>query len=242
MGWSFDPYGVQHQVDIVSLETLLCLKTLDPARSDSISWNLGKNEGFTVSSLTSSVMASRATRVGVDNIAAAAWKKLAPPKVEFMVWLALLDKLHTKSIIFLKDLLPIDQINCEFCNSGPETADHLFVTCREIWAVWCAVARAWGLYLVIPNSLRGLFEIWVEVKLGSKFMRKVWVTAFFAIVWSTWKARNDKIFNLQPFEQEQLISCIKFRVGCWITTWQDNFMYCLADVVRCFDNLRILGP
>jgi len=101
---------------------------------DQITWDAGKN--FTVRSLYSKA-ANQIERGGdVDRIVCSVWQKLVPPKVELMVWLALLGKLNTKDNLLRKGIIPAALNKCTFCQVHAEDIDHLLVTCSVTSAVW----------------------------------------------------------------------------------------------------------
>jgi len=50
-----------------------------------------------------------------------------PPQVEFILWLALLGKLHTKELMARKGILLANAISCSFCSSHIEDLDHLLL-------------------------------------------------------------------------------------------------------------------
>ncbi|MCI04242.1 hypothetical protein A2U01_0025287 [Trifolium medium] len=45
---------------------------------------------------------------------------------------------------------------------GPESADHLFVSCNQISPVWYAILRWLGVQWVSPRGNLGLFEVFLE--------------------------------------------------------------------------------
>jgi len=59
-----------------------------------VSWSLNNSKEFSVKPHTQEALALRFHNIAVDSIVLAAWKKLAPPKVEIVIWLALLGKLQ----------------------------------------------------------------------------------------------------------------------------------------------------
>ena len=87
-----------------------------------------------------------------------------------------------------------------------------------------------GLHIVVPGSVQEMFVLWMSLKGNNKFNQKVLKSVFFAVVWSLWKVRNDLIFGTQAFNLEQILLLIKFRVGCWINLWEDNFLYNPAEL------------
>ena len=75
-------------------------------------------------------------RAMVDTLAPIVWTHIAPPRVEFMTWLALLGKLNTREMLMKKGIIPPEANVCTFCSSQPESIDHLLLGCslsRNIW-------------------------------------------------------------------------------------------------------------
>jgi len=65
---------------------------------------------------------------------------------------------------------------------------------------------------------------------------KVSISTFSAV------ARYDPLFFNQSSQLDQIVYCIKFRLDCSTNSSQDKFAHCLAEVVRCFHSLQMLGP
>jgi len=203
---------------------------------DSIVWNLDRRKGFSVSSLTSAAMDVKGQEVDVDLLPARVWRNLAPPKVEFMVWLALLGKLHTKNLLFMKGLIPAQEVLYIFYGRALETVDHVLVSCHLAWRLWCEASQGWGVHLVFPDSLRSLFELWMDIRTGGKFMKKVWESIFYAVVWTIWSGTTSffvvKLFNLN-------ISCILSNLGLVVGYNYEKTTSCitlmkLPDVLTTF--------
>jgi len=81
-----------------------------------------------------------------------AWMNLAPPKVEFFLWLALLDELNTKDLPHRKGIILAISNVCTFCSSNIETQDHLLVNCSSSWRIWCNISTDLGQQLARPST------------------------------------------------------------------------------------------
>jgi len=66
---------------------------------------------------------------------------LAPPKVDFFMWLALLGKLNTKQRLCDKGILQGNQTACTFCETQPETLDHILLACSKSKLIWTTIAN-----------------------------------------------------------------------------------------------------
>ena len=65
------------------------------------------------------------------NYAARVWCKMAPPKVEMLVWFLVLGKLNTKDrLAQLNIIISNGDVSCVLCNSHVESLGHLFVSCN----------------------------------------------------------------------------------------------------------------
>jgi len=68
-----------------------------------------------VKSLVSKAISTIIQGAMVDSLVRSIWQNIAPPKFEFMVWLALLGKLNTKDMLVRKRMLREESNYCTFC-------------------------------------------------------------------------------------------------------------------------------
>ncbi|GLT33071.1 hypothetical protein SLA2020_076900 [Shorea laevis] len=61
---------------------------------------------------------------------------------------------------------------CGLCNEQVEENSHLFCTCKESWKVWMMVLKWWGLQGVLPNTVKGMAEVFMY-GLGRNIGREV---------------------------------------------------------------------
>uniref|UniRef100_A0A7C8YM67 Reverse transcriptase zinc-binding domain-containing protein n=1 Tax=Opuntia streptacantha TaxID=393608 RepID=A0A7C8YM67_OPUST len=120
-----------------------------------------------------------------DSIVCKAWMNLAPPKVEFFMWLALLGKLNTKEVLWRKGILQEDQLHCPFCSAQMETMDHILMTCSVSWAIWTLIATDMHQNISMPVTFRQHFEGWIARKWRHTTMKKFWQSTFFATACKT---------------------------------------------------------
>jgi len=135
--WKQEPTA-DEQVHIIQLQTMLQQHPPVQNGNDQLLW-CGK-PSFCTRSLVTEALRISLSNVAVDNLVSTVWKNIAPPKVEFMVWLALLGKLHTKELLLRKGLRTSDDILCCFCSTHIETSDHLLVCCQISWHIWSMIA------------------------------------------------------------------------------------------------------
>ena len=103
---------------------------------------------FTVTGLMAEADKASYGEAEVDSLVCNVWKNIAPPKVEFMLWLTLLGKLNTRDLLVKKGILSPQANLCTFCSEQPESIDHLLLHCQVSWQVWCSVAQGLGLQIV----------------------------------------------------------------------------------------------
>ena len=128
------------------------------------------------------------------------WSKLVwsssspPPKMSFILWLALNAKLPTKDRILYMELDP----KCELCGADLESHWHLFFKCSFSSAVWNQI-KAWlGLHCCMSSLASAAKWLKKETK-GTSWISKLKRLGFITCVYFIWKTRNSKIFeNIIP--------------------------------------------
>lgn len=195
---------------------------------DYCTWLANPSGFFSVASLWSWMASSKGPNIRlVGNI----WNNIAPPKVQFMTWLAW--KGRMKSVVFMQwigVLKPNANILCVFCKSKVETQTHLLLHCSCIWKVWSGIMGWWGLCWAIPGSVQSLLS-WGD---GFKVRKvlKIWKIVPMAVLWSVWKLRNECLFNNAQPDFVNLEDLVKVRVALWTESNMKNFHYSLmADLL-----------
>jgi len=205
---------------------------------DTILWD--GNQNYTVTAFQKTINRG----VACDRVICKAWMKLAPPKVEFFLWLALLGKLNTKVMLWKKGILQADQLRCPLCavQTELESLDHLLVNCPISWIIWQTIAAELGKVIITPANFRNFFEQWLSIKWKNSTMRKIWCATFFAVAWSIWLVRNEIIFQQRSVNVEVLCNLIRWRVSYWTRAWKDDLQYKEEDIARNFSSLPFLFP
>jgi len=137
------------------LKTVLSQHCPQQDQEDNVLWQ--GNKGYSVKDFQRH--ASR--EIEVDSIVSTVWMKIAPPKVEFFMWLALLGKLNTRYRLYVKGILQEDQSTCTFCKLQPESLDHVLMSCSYSQQVWRLLASEMGHSWVIPASFKQHYENWM---------------------------------------------------------------------------------
>ena len=207
------------------------------ARDKTIWCNSG---GFTVKSLLTEAEKISNGGAVVDSIVGTVWIKIAPPKVEFMLWLALLGKLNTREMLVKKGLLEQQANLCSFCSEQPVTIDDLLLHCSLSWQVWCNVAQGLRVQIERQTTFRQYYDMWMSKKFSHSLRTKIHIAAFFGISWSLWTARNKKNFEQQEVNLDMLCHQIRWRIIWWSKAWKEYNPYTTEELARNFDSIPIL--
>ena len=109
-------------------------------KSDHVLWC--KKKEFSAKKLLQKVDKVTSHTAKVDWLVSSVWVNLAPPKIEFFLWIALLGKLNTKHMLHRKGILPAQALNCNFCGLHIEDVDHLLLSCSFSWSIWSSFTQA----------------------------------------------------------------------------------------------------
>ena len=181
-------------------------------------WCFRNDRGFTTISFSDEVLKLQNRDVDSFKFAAKAWYKMAPPKVEMLVWFLLLGKLNTKDRLVNLNILPRSKANCVLCNEHMENIGHLFFSCNYSWKLWCSYFNKLKINWVILVDPRIAFESWLEVDL-SRIHRKEWCVCFFSMIWLVWEARKKIIFQKEAFPVEKCLALLWHRWQVWTKEW-----------------------
>jgi len=121
--------------------------------------------------------------VEVESLVCSVWLNLVPPKVEFFMWLTLLEKLNTKEMLCKKGVLSVNQTSCTFCSSHTESLDHVLLNCPFSWRVWCSIVDDLGQKLAYHTTFKQFYSSRLSVQWRSKCLTKIWISTVFAVTW-----------------------------------------------------------
>jgi hypothetical protein len=89
-----------------------------------------------------------------------------------------------------------DSRRLQLCSQAPEFIDHLFMCCVFSSEVWYKVLRHCGLEHLSPAAPDRLVEWWLASrKRVLKPRHRAFDSMVFAVAWSIWLERNDRVFN-----------------------------------------------
>ena len=220
--WTLAWQGELTQNEIHSLDSLSEILSQNCPRQDQVDTILWQNKNiFSVKELQRSV----SKVVEVDNIVCTVWKKLAPPKVEFFMWLALLGKLSTRQRLYEKGMLQEDQTSCPLCAVHPESLDHILLSCSFSQQIWLSISAEFGQNLIAAATFKEHYRNWMSVPGRKGLQKKVWILSFFAVAWNIWQTRNEVVFQNKVYNQEIMLQDIRRRMAYWMKAWKDKLPY-----------------
>ena len=123
------------------------------------------------------------------------WLGLAPPRVEAFCWLAIATRICTTNNLRRRGLTgsTISEVRV-MCRKEVKSVNHLFIHCEIEVSVWARFISRCGAAWCFPEKIGEAIESWM----GGHFAgcgRTLWRMASFAIIWSIWRERNDRIFR-----------------------------------------------
>ncbi|GKV30536.1 hypothetical protein SLEP1_g39339 [Rubroshorea leprosula] len=165
-------------------------------------------------------------------------------KVAWVAWENLLHKkLPTKDNLATYGILTDhNNLRCCWCNSSTETPDHLLVNCNLASSLWMKCYKWWGKKYVLGNSCMMVLEQhkWIG---GPKSLDKEWNFIWFAVVWTLWLGRNDRIFKAKEAKAYYFFQLVQTRSFYWakniagldgfsLTNWCKNPIKCLKTKAK----------
>lgn len=120
------------------------------------------------------------------------WYNGTPPKVQFFMWTAVLEKISTMDSLWRKGFYLPSICLFYYCES--ESASHLLINCPFSWEIWCGLTRDYGTTFIASSNLIGLIGRWTNPAL-SCFGKQIWRIVLAAVCWAIWNERNNRVFK-----------------------------------------------
>ncbi|KAJ9559084.1 hypothetical protein OSB04_013698 [Centaurea solstitialis] len=127
------------------------------------------------------------------------WLHLVPLKIICFVWRAYMDRIPSAMALARRGI-HVGSNSCVLCNAGSDEADHFLINCPFTavtmkWIFnWCGVQIQPFTRLANSSTL---------LPPGATVLRREFFIAMcYGLLWCTWKARNDVVFNkvhISPF-------------------------------------------
>ncbi|XP_010686855.1 uncharacterized protein LOC104901011 [Beta vulgaris subsp. vulgaris] len=162
-----------------------------------------------------------------EPIVQVSWKRLicnnkASPKSLFITWLAVLNRLATKTRLAQWNL--VNDTSCVLCNDAEEDTQHLFFSCPYSAAVWVQCLKIIG---ITRRPVSFLDEISIA---ASKCRRKSKVSQLYGImfaeaVYNIWIQRNHQVFQGTHKLPQHTVDLILLNVACRVPDTMKNHLY-----------------
>jgi len=198
-------------------------------QEDKVLWQ--GNNGYSVKDLQRNI----SKESEVVSLVSTVWMKVAPPKVELFMWLALLGKLNTRHRLHAKGIL--QEATCTFCQSQPESLDHVLMSCTYSQQVWKLLASDLGHSWTIPNSFKQHYENWMGLTWRNALRKKLWISTFFATTWTIWLTRNAILFQGQSFHLMDICQSVKRQIALWSKVWDIDLPCTENELARNFAHI-----
>ncbi|XP_058773193.1 uncharacterized protein LOC131647299 [Vicia villosa] len=182
-------------------------------------WLLDMEKGYTVASCYGSY-ASRRIPFGPPIKGEEAfnliWKAEVPFKIKAFGWRLFLNRLPTKDLLVYRGMnFTNANLNCVFCDSHVEEADHLFFKCIVIKLVWKEIASWVGFSGWEEEECIPFFVEWHSLSRCTKVKSGKLGVFWLATTWIVWLTRNGICFKNEVWNINNMVWSIKFLVWRW---------------------------
>ncbi|KAF5779181.1 putative reverse transcriptase zinc-binding domain-containing protein [Helianthus annuus] len=144
------------------------------------------------------------------------WINWVPPKVNYLVWRALMGKIASRTGLIRRGVSVLDS-SCPRCGLSSEDHNHIFFSClwsRSIW--WSILTWMRISFPMWVSSIKELFDFLLNQP-GSFLWKKVMLSVASATFWRIWKARNEKAFEDRFIPVLNSVDHIKEDAFLWVT-------------------------
>ncbi|XP_071718424.1 uncharacterized protein [Rutidosis leptorrhynchoides] len=144
------------------------------------------------------------------------WCKYIPPKVNFFLWRARLNRLPDKCSLLVRDV-KIDNVLCPSCSTHAEDFTHIFFECNIASQVWTYIATWTQVDIPICNTFEDLLK-WIPTTHKNLKAATSMEVICFATMWNIWRFRNGNIFEPNKFKKCQIIDSIVLSSFDWLSS------------------------
>ncbi|GLT77627.1 hypothetical protein SLA2020_491950 [Shorea laevis] len=101
------------------------------------------------------------------------------------------------------------------CEQDVETTNHVLFSCKRSCEIWSACYKWWGITTITQEGGWEHFMQHVGLAPNGK-LQAAWNIVWFAIIWSIWLWRNQKVCKEGQGTKDTVIELIKFRSFNWL--------------------------
>ncbi|GKC39730.1 RNA-directed DNA polymerase, eukaryota [Tanacetum coccineum] len=202
------PRGGVEQMQVDDLINLVQNISLIPMQ-DRWTWTLNSSGDFSVASVRSYIDTTMLPKGDYQT----RWVNLVPIKVNTFAWKVMTNSLPTRFNISRRGI-DIDSISCGNCDSGVETATHLFFACDLAKQITRSIMRWWDVPEMDYESYNDWRTWMINVRLPPK--HKCMLEGVFYVEWWTlWNFRNNKIFGDKRSSKAMIFDDITCKSFHW---------------------------
>ncbi|XP_059669136.1 uncharacterized protein LOC132314275 [Cornus florida] len=190
-GWNFPP------ALLFAISELNSIQQPVPLRKDKLIWTVSPSGSFSLKHTISHIM-DHDTLVPWYNLV---WHTVSIPRMKFNMWLAIQSRLPT-----LDSRAMVHHGNtCVLCGIENESHSHLFFRCdfsAPLWKFIQARCRFYNYFLTWEDLILWISSQW-KSNSSISILRKIPLSA---LVYHTWKERNNRIFRGNPSTQNRVLT------------------------------------
>ena len=208
-----DHWTMEHIRQIVTLWARLRVIPISEDTEDTITWK------HTLDGAYSATSAYKAQLLGTvrSSMHFAVWKAWAPPKMKFLAWLAIQNRIWTADRL-QKRGWPNCGL-CPLCKQTGETVHHLFYKCRFSTRIW-GMIKGWLNLDFINTSVwmtrRSIHDWWINMSGVGVPHRKAIASLTMLTCWTIWCERNARVFQHKSTLPSVLLLNIQREAKLWV--------------------------
>jgi hypothetical protein len=180
------------------LAELECL-SLQVNKGDVWCWRVSKTGSYFVCSAYSCIKSDPK-----DSTLNSLWHSKVPMKVATFAWRLMLDRVTCKLSLARRGVRLGDD-GRSLCGNNPESSSHLFIDCDKVSLLWPIVLSWVGVSSPLHIDIKSHYLQFRELLNLSKKKRWKWFVIWYAVIWAVWLARNNVIFNNEPWITHHVI-------------------------------------
>ncbi|KAJ9551167.1 hypothetical protein OSB04_015212 [Centaurea solstitialis] len=132
-------------------------------------------------------------KVTIPTLNPTIWLLIIPLKINCFIWRACMDRIPS-AVNLARRGINVGNTSCALCNLGTDEADHFLINCPSTatamgWIFnWCGIP-------IQPFSSVSDFINFAANWGHCPKKRRIFIVICYGLLWCTWKARNDLVFN-----------------------------------------------
>lgn len=159
--------------------------------NDTQIWKYSISEEFSVKAFLSALEGNQLSRTPFASV----WLGLVPLRVEIFCWLAVAWKITTVGKLRRRGMIVANFSNiCVMCRKEEERINHFFLHCEVVASIWSHFIARCGIAWCCPKSIAEADQSWLGDCFGVRG-RTLWHKIPFAILWTNWRGRNERVFR-----------------------------------------------